>query len=89
MRRILIYSNELQKQRDLSNNLAKLIVDFAGDVKKPVLDMAECLENGDLSDTDNVSIIPELSRNLKYINDRLNTFVGIATNLYLTTNPPQ
>ena len=82
-------SDELKKQRELSNNLAKLIVDFAGDMKKPVINMAECLDRSNKTLADDPLILSEIARDVKSVNDLLNKFVGYATNLYLSAHPPQ
>jgi|GEM_PF-7089481 hypothetical protein len=82
-------ADELKKQQELSNNLAKLIIDFAGDIKKPVMNMAECLEKSIPAHNDDTSILPGLSHDVKTVNDTLNKFVGIVTNMYLSSNPRQ
>ena len=82
-------ADELKKQRELSSNLAKLIIDFAGDIKKPIMNMAECLERSNQAHKDDQSILPGLSNDVKLVNDTLNKFVGVVTNMYLSANPRQ
>ncbi|MFC1651435.1 hypothetical protein ACFL2X_07680, partial [Candidatus Latescibacterota bacterium] len=84
---VIMLANELKKQQELSNNLAKLIIEFAGEIKKPVMNMADCLEKKNLTVEGSQSILPVLSNDVKLVNDKLNKFVGVVTNLYLSANP--
>ena len=80
-------ANELKKQQELSNNLAKLIIEFAGEIKKPVMNMADRLEKSNKNIEVDRSILPILSNDVKLLNNKLNKFVGVVTNLYLSANP--
>lgn len=82
-----MFEEKLKKHQKLNNNLVEQIVNFAGDVKPPILYMAECLDKPDLDVEEIKTIIPELSKQLTIVNDRLNKFIGFVTTLYINNNP--